>query len=84
MAKSRSKKHPFVRALYENPDPTKRMTVTQWAEAHPPYKPGTVATWFAKGKGARRIPLKAAILIEQELGVPATAAVWKNGINTDE
>jgi hypothetical protein len=82
MARSRSKKHPFVRALYEHPDPRRRMTVTAWAEAHG-FKVPSVGSWFAKGKGARRIPMAAALLIEKELGVPATLAVWKNGITTD-
>lgn len=83
LAKSKSKKHPFVRALYEHPDPKKRITVAQWAVAHK-LKPGTVATWYARGEGKRRIPLTVAQKIELELGIPATLAVWKNGINTDE
>lgn len=82
MSRSRSKKHPFVRALYEHPDPKRRMTVTEWAKRHG-YKMPTVASWFARGPGARRIPMSAAEAIEKELGVPATLAVWKNGITTD-
>lgn len=83
MSRSRSKKHPFVRALYEHPDPKKRMTVSDWAEKQG-YKIPTVASWFARGKGARRIPQKIAEKIEKELGVPATLAVWKNGILTED
>src|ERR1041385_2430115 len=81
MSRSRSKKHPFVRALYEHPDPKKRMTVTDWAKKHG-YKPGTVATWVAKpgADGSRRIPREAADLIEKELGLPADSTTWKNGI----
>lgn len=86
IARSKSKRHPFVRALYEHPDPAKRMTVQQWAERHG-YKAGTVASWYAKptakGNGGRRIPIKAALAIESEYGVPATVAVWRNGITTD-
>ena len=84
VARSRSGKHPFVRALYEHKDPKKRMTVTEWARQHKLKLP-TVASWVAnpKSKGARRIPMVEALRIERELGVPASLAVWKNGITTD-
>ena len=84
VARSRSGKHPFIRALYEHKDPRKRMTVTEWARRHGLKLP-TVASWVAKtsSKGARRIPMAEALRIERELGVPATLAVWKNGITTD-
>jgi len=81
MSRSRSRKHPFVKALYEK----QRITVTEWARKHG-YKPGTVATWVAKpdAAGARRIPREAADKIEEELGVPATLATWRNGITEPE
>lgn len=90
ISRSQSRRHPFVKALYEHPDPKKRMTVAQWAEAHK-QEPGTVASWYAKPKadskakraGGRRIPIAFAQQIEKEYGVPATVAVWRNGIKTD-
>lgn len=82
LSRSRSRKHPFVRALYENPDPKKRMTIAEWAARHG-LKKVTVASWYATGNGARRIPQSIAQTIEKELGVPATLAVWKNGITTE-
>ena len=78
-SKSKSKKHPFVKALYEHEDPKKRMTVTQWADKHGVKVP-TVASWVSRGAAKRRIPMRYAKLIEKELGLPATMETWKNGI----
>jgi hypothetical protein len=77
MSRSRAKRHPFVKALYEK----KRITVTEWAKRHG-LKPGTVASWTVKpGEGgARRIPREYADKIQEELGVPATLETWKSGI----
>lgn len=81
MARSRTKKHPFVKLLYEK----QRMTITEWARRHG-LKSGTVATWVAKpdAASARRIPRETANMIEKELGLPATLATWKNGITEPE
>jgi hypothetical protein len=79
MSRSRSKRHPFLRALYEAEDPKKRKTVTDWANAHGVPVP-TVASWYSKGSNKRRIPMRWARVIEKELGLPATVETWRNGI----
>lgn len=81
MSRSRTKKHPFVKALYEK----ERITVTEWAKRNG-YKSGTVSAWVAKPDAAmaRRIPREAADKIEKQLGVPATLATWRNGITEPE
>jgi hypothetical protein len=80
MGRSRVKKHPFIRALYESTDPKRPpQTVTDWAEAHD-VPVATVASWVSKGKGGRKIPMRWAKVIETELGVPASVAIWRNGI----
>lgn len=65
-------KHPFAVALAE-----RGSSVAEWARAHKLSRE-TVQFWVA-AKG-RKIPRAYAEAIEKELGVPATAAVWKNGI----
>lgn len=75
MAKSKSKRHPFVRELYDR----KRVTVSQWAKEHG-VPVASVSSWVSKGPGARRIPMRWAKVIQEELGLPATLATWKNGI----
>jgi len=67
-------KHPFPVALE-----AKGSTVTAWAKRHRLDR-AVVKAWFAKGDGGRRIPRDMADKIEAELGVPATLAIWKNGI----
>lgn len=64
--------HPFTRALHGQ-----GMTVTEWAAKHDVDR-GTVKFWYIPG--GRKIPRKMADLIQRELGVPATAKTWKNGI----
>jgi hypothetical protein len=83
ISRSRSKKHPFVRALYENPDPKKRMTVTDWAKKNG-FKPGTAATWVKppKSDGARRIPREAVEKIREQFGLGDDA--WTVGITEPE
>lgn len=66
-------KHPFTKALDE-----KGMTVADWARAHD-FEPTRVKSWYRE-KGGRAIPRKVAEAIERELGVKATARVWKNGL----
>ena len=67
-----SLEHPFTRALH-----SKGMTITEWAENHGLDR-GTVKFWYIAG--GRKIPRKWADVIAKELGVPATARTWKNGI----
>ena len=83
ISRSRSKKHPWVRALYDNPDPKKRMTVTDWAKKNG-YKPGTAATWVKdpKSDGARRIPRDAVEKIRKQYGLGDEA--WAVGITEPE
>jgi hypothetical protein len=67
-------KHPFPKALA-----TRGLTVTEWAAKHG-HNRGRVKSWFMPGSGGRRIPRDVAEAIEKELGIPATARTWKNGI----
>ena len=67
-------KHPFPRALE-----ARGITVTEWADKHG-HSRGRVKSWFMTGSGGRRIPRDVAEAIEKELGIPATARTWKNGI----
>jgi hypothetical protein len=67
-----SLEHPFTRALH-----SKGITVTEWAAKHKVDR-GTVKFWYMTG--GRKIPRAMADLIQLELGVPATAKTWKNGI----
>lgn len=67
-----SLEHPFTRALH-----AKGLTITEWAAKHDVDR-GTVKFWYMSG--GRKIPRAMADLIQRELGVPATAKTWKNGI----
>jgi len=69
-------KHPFPQALERHVPP---LTLTAWAKKHRVERE-VAKSWFASGDGGRRIPREMAEKIEAELGVPATLAVWKNGI----
>jgi hypothetical protein len=82
MGRSRSKRHPFIKALYEPPPTSNRepMTVTDWAH-NKGIKPGTVSSWVAKN--GKKIPRRWALVIESEFGIPATLGVWRNGILTE-
>ena len=66
--------HPFPRALEE-----RGLTIAAWARKHRVDR-AVVKSWFAPPPAGRRIPIKAAMLIEKELDIPATAEVWINGI----
>jgi hypothetical protein len=83
MGRSRVKRHPFIKALYEPPEGSKRkpMTAKAWALAHD-VPVASVTSWVARrdSAAARKIPMHWAKLIEKELGVPATLDVWRNGI----
>jgi hypothetical protein len=58
------------------------MTVSDWARSKN-LPVATVSSWVSTGGGKRRIPMRWAKAIEEELGVPATVATWKNGITTE-
>ena len=66
--------HPFRVALEARGE-----TMAAFAAKHGYTKP-IVRAWFTPGPSGRRIPSEAARLIEREYGVPATEAVWLNGI----
>lgn len=66
--------HPFVNALRE-----KGVTLTEWCAKHR-LKREAVKGWYTTGVGARRIPRRWAKAIEAELGLPADATIWANGI----
>lgn len=74
--------HPFAQWLK-----ARGVTVAEWARDHG-YKRERVKSWMQKGPGARPIPRAAAEAIATEAtpegkkrsAVPATAAVWQNGI----
>jgi hypothetical protein len=67
-------KHPFSVALE-----ARGSTVAEWARAHG-YEREVVKSWISKPPHGRRIPMVVAKLIEKQLGVPASEAVWRNGI----
>jgi hypothetical protein len=74
--------HPFAVWLK-----AQRLSLTEWAFNHG-FKRERVKSWIAEGDGGRPIPRAAADLIAVEStppgkkrpAVPATAAVWTNGI----
>lgn len=67
-------KHPFPAAI-----DAAGGTVEGWARDHS-VNVKTVKAWYSKGEAGRRIPKAMAEAIERELGVPATVAIWRNGI----
>ena len=75
--------HPFVNALRARGE-----TLTAWCDEHK-IERAAVKGWYTPGKGARRIPMRWAKLIEKEFGLapgrkvpllPAIEAIWRNGI----
>lgn len=74
-AQTRHPKHPFVRAAQE-----RFGSVSAWVSRHPRLKLSTVSSWYNTSSNPRPIPPEFAKLIEEELGVPATETVWRNGI----
>ena len=75
-SKARRQGHKFVLALYD-----KGMTMTSWAEKHD-VSLASVAAWVTTSRkgGRRRIPMRYALKIQQEFGLPATVETWPNGI----
>lgn len=68
--------HPFPRTLV-----ARGSSVAEWAEAHG-LKRVVVRSWYAPKPDGRRIPAKWAKAIEREFKIPATEAVWSNGIRS--
>lgn len=66
--------HPFVAVVQE-----RYGSVSAWAQHHG-LKIPTVSSWYSTGALRRPIPRLWADRIHTELGVPATDAVWPNGI----
>jgi hypothetical protein len=75
-SKARRQGHKFVLALYD-----KGMTMTTWAERND-VSLASVAAWVTTSRkgGKRRIPMRYALKIQQEFGLPATVETWPNGI----
>jgi hypothetical protein len=67
-------KHPFPVALEK-----RGTTVAEWARANG-LEREVVKSWFAPPPAGRRIPAVWAERIATELRIPASEAVWKNGI----
>lgn len=67
-------KHPFPLALE-----AKGTTVAEWAREHDVERE-VVKSWFAPPPSGRRIPSRWAVVIQRELGIPATDDSWPNGI----
>ena len=74
-SKARRQGHKFVLALYD-----KGKTMTAWAEDND-VSLASVAAWVTTSrKGKRRIPMRYALKIQREFGLPATVETWPNGI----